>query len=405
MITGGTLYIFIYTKPGKRYNMARSNKMHTSTKKLCYILPKYADDMDEHYFHVIRLLEEIGRYADISLIIEKADMLPKAMNVKEIHAQRFGKSNIIMRFAEMLYLAMRMRRKGYRKFFVRTSQTAFLPVYLVTKIFGGKVYFWRSGLNIGSNKKNKLEAVKDKLFSEIPFAIALKMTNYLVTGPESMADYFVKEWGVDRAKILILYNDIDTARFNKKADAKAALGIGISSPLILFVHRLSEANGADRIVSIAQNVLKKNDAFFLIAGEGAYRGELEKKIASAGIEKNIRLIGRIPNNEIQRYYSAADIFMMPSREAGFPRVLLEAMASGIPFVATDVGGVRDIVTKNQEMFIVAMDDLNLFSDKLLELTEDSRLRKRLGEENAAHVKKYDVCNIASMYIDKIFEGI
>lgn len=380
--------------------------------KLCYILPKYDENTDEHYFHIIRLLEEIGRYVDVSLIIEKSRGIPEITNVKEIYPQRFGYSNKILRLLEMGYLTLKMRHKGYRKFFIRTSQTAAIPVGLLTKIVGGEVYLWRSGQGkeMIPRWSFKRDVIKEKLFSEYTFNLAIKLVDYFVTGPESMAYYFTREWSVNPKKIVILYNDVDIKRFQGASDRNAVdemrniLGLPMNKKIILMVHRLSPVRRTlNYLPQVMVDIIsKRNDVLFLIIGDGAEKEEMERRITDSGIQEHVIMTGSLPNKDIYKYYRSADVFMMPSYVEGFPRVLIEAMASGLPFVSTDAGGVRDLVTDGQQRFVVPKEDVDAFSNRLLELLGDEDLRLKLGKGNREHVKKYSVENVAKMYIERIF---
>ena len=382
--------------------------------KLCYILPKFDENIDEHYFHVLRLLEEIGRYIDVSLIIERSNGTPRLRNVKHVYPQRFGNSNKLARLLEIMYLTLRMRLSGYRKFFIRTSQTAAIPVSLVTKCVGGEVYLWRSGQGkemIPGWSFNR-DVLKEKLFSELTFKMALKLVDHFVTGPESMAGYFVKEWRVDPDKITVLYNDVDTKRFGGDSEGLVArqiqirndLGIAPHKKIVLMVHKLSPVRRTLKYLPrvIEDVVGRMDDVLFLLVGGGTEKPELEKQIADSGLQNYAITTGSLPNRDIQKYYACADVFIMPSYVEGFPRVLIEAMASGLPFVSTDAGGVRDLVTGEQQRFVVSKEDVDTFSERLLELLGNHDLRSRLGRGNREHVKKYSVENVAQMYISRLF---
>lgn len=386
--------------------------MNNHREKICYILPKYDENMNEHYFHILRLLEEIGKYIDVSLIIEKSSGIPRITNVREIYPQRFGYSSKLLRLIEMMYLTVKMRQKGYGKFFVRTSQTAAIPISLVTKILGGEVYLWRSGQGKEMLPKWSFNKgiIKDKLFNELAFKAAIKLVDRFVTGPESMAGYFEREWNVNPDKIIILYNDVDITRFDclddslRRGRLKERLDLPLNKKIILMVHRLSHIrktlNYLPKAIIDATN--KFDDVFFLLVGDGTERAELERQILNSGVNDHVMMTGSLPNRIIHEYYSIADVFIMPSYCEGFPRVIIEAMASGIPFVATDAGGMLDLATDGQKRFVVPKNDVNAFSAGLLELIADADLRVRLGKENREHVKKYSVENVANMYIEKLF---
>ena len=90
----------------------------------------------------------------------------------------------------------------------------------------------------------------------------------------------------------------------------------------------------------------------------------------------------MPNRDVARLYAAADVFLMPSEEEGFPRVLLEAMVHRLPFVATDVGGVRDVVPASCAASVVADGDMAAFIDRAAASFASAELR-------VAHARAWD----------------
>ena len=87
-------------------------------------------------------------------------------------------------------------------------------------------------------------------------------------------------------------------------------------------------------------------------------------IIQRNLGERIKLLGAVPNRDILKYFIAADVFLMPSREEGFPRVLIEAMAAGLPYVASDIGGVREISPPQAQEFIVKSGDIDGYVEKI-----------------------------------------
>jgi len=136
---------------------------------------------------------------------------------------------------------------------------------------------------------------------------------------------------------------------------------------LLFAHRLSPRKGAYWLSAVLGEV-KHPDIKLIIIGDGPERLNLEKELAQEISENRVIFLGWIPNREMVDYYGLADVFLMPSEEEGFPRVLLEAMAAGLPFVAYDVGGVKEITPSAFSSNILPAGDIKQFAsavDKIL----------------------------------------
>jgi glycosyltransferase involved in cell wall biosynthesis len=183
------------------------------------------------------------------------------------------------------------------------------------------------------------------------------------------------------------------------------LSISGSDKVVLFVHWLSERKGAHYLPEIIKEVTAKNPGVvFVIVGDGPYREKLTLGIEEAGVEEYARVIGSVPNARIPQYYAMADLFIMPSTDEGFPRVLLEAMAMGVPFVANDVGGVRDILTRRQLEFITPVGDVVAFSQRIISLLGDDRLRDELKAEGLLKVREFEKQIVANLFADIIAHG-
>lgn len=379
-------------------------------KKLIYILNQYSNKEGSHFYHILHLLEEMAKNGvDIKLVIEKATDVPN-FNIPNIEVIAQKKSGL-KRPIELFEILRKLNQQGYKKTFVRISQNGAIPAIVVSKLYGGEVYYWQSGTAHETEKKKAFD-LKFFLKSELPFSIVKRCTTYFITGPESMLKYYKDIVGVKKDKLVCLYNDIDISRFSivhdeDKIGLKKELSISIDKKVILFVKRMSKIKGilfySPLIIEQNQELLRSKNYICYYLGDGSEKDELEKQIKEKKLDDIIKIVGNKPNKEIQKFYQIADIFINPTLEEGFPRVLIEAMASGLPTVTTNAGGTADIVGELQSQFMVDIQDREGFAMKLKELIEDEVMQQKLSAENINQAKKFSTENVAQMYIREIFK--
>jgi glycosyltransferase involved in cell wall biosynthesis len=163
---------------------------------------------------------------------------------------------------------------------------------------------------------------------------------------------YVLSLGADPQKISVLHNGVDTDRFKPLAGIREKmrnkLGISQDAVVVLTVRRLVYKNGIDTLIDSAEIAIKKNPRLvFLVIGKGPDFVEVKARIEQLKIGKNFRLTGFVSDEDLPFYYNTADFFVLPSKSGeGLPLVALEAMACGLPVVATNVGGISEIITKD-----------------------------------------------------------
>ena len=331
--------------------------------KLCYILPFFDEKTDTHLFYNYELIKEVAKNSDIFLLIERAVGDPKKLGCK-FKVQRF--KNPILRFLELLFLVKIARLRGYSNFYTHYSYYGALASWIITFIFGGKAFYWNRGMPW---------LFKHGFFEEKIFRFILRRT-ILVTSPISLAEEYKKNYGVKKYKILS--NWINYERYSpqkSKEEYKKDLGLDPNKKYILFVHHLSLRKGADFIAPVAEK-FKNESVEFLVAGDGTYE------------PKRATLLGKIPQDEVVKYFHASDVFFMPSREEGSPHVILEAMASGVPFVASDIGGIRELVPSEVEGFLCQVGDIDCFAEKIKKLLDFPDVYEKIQKISSEFVKNF-----------------
>ena len=163
---------------------------------------------------------------------------------------------------------------------------------------------------------------------------------------------YVLSLGAKPEKVTVLHNGVDLVRFRplagKREEMRRKLGISQNSIVVLTVRRLVYKNGIDILIESANIAVKKNPKIvFLVVGKGPDLNKVQMKINQLGIENNFRFTGFVKDEDLPFYYNAADFFVLPSKSGeGLPLVALEAMACGLPVIATNVGGISEILMED-----------------------------------------------------------
>ncbi len=166
------------------------------------------------------------------------------------------------------------------------------------------------------------------------------------------------ELGEPRDKLHVFRNGVDLQRFRPLDQAQMRQELGLEGgPLMLSVGHLVPLKGHDLCVEALARLLPQfPQARLVIIGEGADRPRIEATIQRLGLQDKVRMTGALPNAELLRWYSAADMLLLASSREGWANVLLEAMACGAPVVATPVGGSPEVVQNDVAGRLVASRD-------------------------------------------------
>ena len=179
----------------------------------------------------------------------------------------------------------------------------------------------------------------------------LNVADKIIAISNATKDYVLR-LGTKPCKVEVIYNGVDLARFRpiigKREEMRKKLGIAQNAIVVLTVRRLVYKNGIDTLIDTANIAIKKSRRIvFLVVGKGPDMESIKLQAAQLGIEANFRLAGFVSDEDLPSYYNAADLFVLPSKSGeGLPLVALEAMACGLPVIATDVGGIREILMED-----------------------------------------------------------
>lgn len=365
--------------------------------KLVYVLNRLPPDESGHFLHVLRLLQELTQVHQfrVHLIVERGPT--RDVEIDGLTITTLRPASLLLRTGLLLIELVRLRRQGYRLFYVRISRPASIVTSLVARCSRGRSVYWLS--TMGSfeyhDSLSGFKKVGHWLTDVLPTKLAARSAHRLVTGPPSMADYYVGHHLVGHDKIVVLPNDIDIERFPPRSFAQDR-----PCPVILSVCRLSGVRRVSELLpALPERLIDLGIDFrWIHVGGGPDLERIRRAVEASRASDRISLVGAVCNEEIGAYYRAADMFCLPSMAEGFPRVLLEAMASGLGLVAFDVGGVMEVVPLRQKEFIAPLGELEGMAQGLFVLLKDADLRDTLGRENRLHVvERFSTAIVASAH--------
>lgn len=201
--------------------------------------------------------------------------------------------------------------------------------------------------------------------------------------------------GVPRRKLCTIWNGIDVDDF-------AYRGPAAGGPAVL-VARLSPEKDVGTLIEAAARVVRVESAFRLeIAGDGVCMDELRERARQFGLEKSVTFLGQVSN--VRDLLARAGMFVLCSLSEGVSLTLLEAMARGLPVVATDVGGNPEVVARDETGLLVPARTPHALADALLRLWRNPDLGSRMGVAGRRRVEKhFNVRTMVAAY-ESLYEG-
>lgn len=190
---------------------------------------------------------------------------------------------------------------------------------------------------------------------------------------------------ISEKDIIILPNGVDTKSFSISKNGKKTDRIRI-----LYIGSLLPVKGVEYLIQAMKQLCQLHpDIRLTIIGDGSCRNSLEEMGRKFGLEHNINFIGKIPHQDVPNWLAKNDIFVLPSISEGMPNVLLEAMAAGLPIVASNVGGIPEIISNSKNGYLVEPKNSQQIVDRIQFLISNSNKWNTISEQNKADAEKYD----------------
>lgn len=245
-----------------------------------------------------------------------------------------------------------------------------------------------STLNSWYANEHGKASLKGKIYTAVELATNWNLSLYIAVSERDRQNLL--QAGIRADDIALIYNAVDAAQpppadrgflhreFNLPADSTVCLAVG----------RLVRVKGYDVLVEAMKQVSdQKRNITCVIVGEGEAREELTRQIHEAGLDGRVILAGYLPRETIASALASCDVFAMPSRYEGTPIAVLEAAAMACPILASDAGGIPELVANEEHALLVQPEDPSALAQGLIRLGADRAFARRLGENAQRRVRE------------------
>jgi len=241
----------------------------------------------------------------------------------------------------------------------------------------------------------------------------LRMTKYILKQSDKITttstrnyEIITKQLGIPKEKVEIIRNVVNKKLFfpTEKRVVRDRLSLSKNVKIILSIGNLLEIKGHNYLIEAMQNLAPiYNNLLCIIVGKGD-KSKLQAQIERLGLTKFVKIVGGIPHEEIPLWMNACDLFVLPSLDEGFPTVIAEAMACGIPVLTTPVGGIPDIIEDGITGFIMENNSPECIAKNIVRALTHPDLERIAKNERELVEKEFTFEKICRK-IQKILEDI
>ncbi len=233
----------------------------------------------------------------------------------------------------------------------------------------------------------------DKLIARVPILskIILSVLNTadaIICEDISLKSYLISR-GFNPEKTFLIRNGVNLNLFKPQdsLEAKNSLGLNVDHKIILSVGSLNRTKNHSLLIDAFSKLSESNPTWNLyIIGEGEEKQNLDKQIRQKGLAQKIFLLGFKEHNSLSQWLNAADIFVLSSLSEGTPNALLEAMGCGLPVIASNVGGIPELIQDNIEGLLFESNSKEELAEKLNFLIQNQDQQEQLGKNAVKRIR-------------------
>lgn len=274
----------------------------------------------------------------------------------------------------------------------------------IDAIVAGRAFSWVSATRVARRKKipvlwrvggMELSSLERLI---LPMWARRNPPDALICNGEGVRDMFAP---LIPAPAHVVRNGVDTNLFSPSARPQRPLG---APPVIGFAGRLVPQKRPEDFLAMAARVEQRHPAArFIIAGEGSRRPDYEQMAVDLGIGARVRFLGMV--KDMASFYSSCDLLVLPSRSEGCPNIVLEAMAMGLPVVASDTIATREVVTHLRDGFLFPVGDIDKMCETVEEALTEPGLRTAMAARALRKVQGPFSASASASALAEIVEGV
>jgi glycosyltransferase involved in cell wall biosynthesis len=238
-------------------------------------------------------------------------------------------------------------------------------------------------------------------FVSYPLELKHIESSDMITADSKSIAQELKEYGINPDEITVTNNGVNETLF-----CPLQKELNEEKKYIMYAGRIDREKGLFDLVECGKYILnEKSDVSFIIAGAGRDLKKLKKKIKKANLQDRFTFLGQVDKDVLVKLYQNATLFVFPSYHEGLPGAVLEAMACGLPIIATDVRGNRDLISTGENGILVPQRSPKKIAEAIITLIEDEELRKRLGKNARETIENRYTWNAVSNKFLKFYESL
>jgi N-acetyl-alpha-D-glucosaminyl L-malate synthase BshA len=240
---------------------------------------------------------------------------------------------------------------------------------------------------------------RDKMYAPV-VAFSINQSDAITAVSQNLRDETYKIFNIEK-EIEVIFNFVDVERFSRKPiDAFKKVIAPNGERILLHASNFRKIKRVQDVVQIFYNVTRELPSKLLFVGDGPERQTAEELSRKLGVDDEVRFVGK--QEQMEDILAIADLFLLPSQYESFGLAALEAMASGVPVVSTNAGGLSEIIINGVTGYMGNVGDVETMTSRALEILRNDDTLKAFKIRSADHAKKYDIHNIVPIY-EKLYE--